>query len=265
MKHSHLFSVLFGIGMAGCTVHGQGSMTVTGSAVVDVYQEPPAPRPDTPAMERPGFHLGARAVDVVAEQPLGVARRSLGRRQRAGQDLGRRALGQARDVVALDRGQLERAAGGEAGGEVGGGGTIIANPPRPNPNEGGGGEGGGPVVRDHRDEPATPPTETGPVVRDHRTGGGATVTISATPTSESSSAAPLGCAREASKAGFVWLHGHWNWPAGKWEGVPGHWERERAGSRFVDGTWELQGGTWVWTEGRWDAARAGPVIRDQRH
>lgn len=248
MKHSHVFSVLFGLGLAtGCTVHGHGSMTVTGSAVVDVYQEPPPPRQDTPSVERPGFvwvHGRWTWTNNKWEWLDGHWDR-----QREGQ-------------VWTDGHWEKRGTswhwneGAWATGATPGGG-IIANPPRPVDNN------PGPVVRDHRDEPAPPPEPTGPVVRDHRTGGGATVTVSLTPTSEPP---PLRAdVHENAKAGFFWQTGRWNWTAGKWEWTPGHWERERSGQRYVDGKWELQGGTWVWVEGKWEAAPSGPVIRDHRH
>jgi hypothetical protein len=247
VKHSHLFSVLFGIGMAGsgCVVHSHGSMTVDGSAVVDVYQEPPPPRPDTPTVERPGFIWVHGRWTWQNNQWVWLD--GHWDRERAGQAWADGHWEKRGTSWHWIEGNWAAGGGGEPG--------MIANPPRPN-----GGEQ--PIVRDHRtEEPAPPPQE--PVVRDHRTGGNLSVTISAVPTGEPPAARMD--AHEATKAGFVWQNGRWNWVNGKWEWVPGHWERERANQHYIDGKWELQGGTWTWTEGRWEAAPAGPVIRDHRH
>jgi hypothetical protein len=57
------------------------------------------------------------------------------------------------------------------------------------------------------------------------------------------------------RAGFVWVRGHWEWRASKYEWIAGHWERARANVHWNDGRWEqrAQGNVsyWVWIEGGW--------------
>jgi hypothetical protein len=100
-----------------------------------------------------------------------------------------------------------------------------------------------------------PPPREGPVAQ-----GGVTVS------SEYPTAAPppLRAENQASRAGFVWVSGRWDWKAGNWAWVDGHWERERANEAWVAGRWEMQGNRWIWVEGRWEKHAAGPVVRDHR-
>src|SRR5438874_11940770 len=61
----------------------------------------------------------------------------------------------------------------------------------------------------------------------------------------------------APRAGFVFVHGHWDWK-GKWDWVPGHWERERAGKHWRAGRWDHKDSKWVYVEGDWEAGEAAP-------
>lgn len=65
--------------------------------------------------------------------------------------------------------------------------------------------------------------------------------------------------REAPRAGFVWVRGHYEWRNGQYDWVPGHWERERARERWVDGRWELRGDRWEWVPGFWENRPAQPA------
>lgn len=96
-----------------------------------------------------------------------------------------------------------------------------------------------PTVRDHRTPQPQPDT------RDMRR-------PPPPPTAEPRQAPPAD--REegpAPRAGYVFIRGHWQWKAGKYDWVAGHWERERAAKKWIDGRWERKGDLWVWTAGRW--------------
>src|SRR5688572_26801972 len=68
--------------------------------------------------------------------------------------------------------------------------------------------------------------------------------------------------REAARAGFVWVSGHWDWRGGRWEWVSGRWERERAKKKWRDARWEQRGGIWVRIDGDWiDDDRPVVVVR----
>jgi len=100
-----------------------------------------------------------------------------------------------------------------------------------------------PAVRDHRNPPPPPQME-----RDHRR----------LPPGAPSEPPPPQAETPVSRPGFVWIPGRWDW-RGKWQWVPGHAERERAGKKWRDGRWEHQGDTWVYSDGGWaDAADAPP-------
>jgi hypothetical protein len=66
------------------------------------------------------------------------------------------------------------------------------------------------------------------------------------------------------KAGFVWIHGSWNYQAGQWTWIDGHWERERPGYRHDRGRWEQRDRQWVWIEGTWVTSGAAREPRDHR-
>lgn len=241
MKRLHLSLVLALAAptLGACLVHGQGSMTVSTGVVVDVYQEPPPPRPDTPTVERAGF--------------VWVKGRWTWRANKWEWIDGHWERARANMVWVEGRWEKRGTSWHWIEGEWRAGGAVVVTP---QPDS-------GPIVRDHRDPVVTPPPDSGPVVRDHRGGGGAEVVISVTPNIEPP---PLRVdAHDATRAGFIWITGRWTWVNGKWDWTAGHWERERANQRWVDGRWERQGSTWVWVEGTWEKAPAGPTVRDHRH
>jgi hypothetical protein len=61
------------------------------------------------------------------------------------------------------------------------------------------------------------------------------------------------------RAGYVWIHGHYQWQGGQYAWQPGHYERERAGYSYQDGTWVNNGGQWRYNEGTWIVANGVPV------
>ncbi len=63
----------------------------------------------------------------------------------------------------------------------------------------------------------------------------------------------------AAKAGHVWVGGHWDWKADKWDWTPGHFERERAGKSWQPGKWVKRGDVYAWIPGRWIAGGGGPA------
>jgi hypothetical protein len=101
-----------------------------------------------------------------------------------------------------------------------------------------------PTVRDHRVPNPEPPQP----VRDHRK-------LPPGPTEPP----PPRAEAPAAHAGFVWIPGRWDW-RGKWEWVPGHEERERAGKKWREGRWDHRGDQWVYSDGEWiDAGDAKPA------
>ena len=68
--------------------------------------------------------------------------------------------------------------------------------------------------------------------------------------------------KQAAKAGYVWVNGHWDWKARKWDWTPGHWEREQANKHWREGRWEQRSGHYEWSEGGWDAAGGPPPPGD---
>lgn len=62
-----------------------------------------------------------------------------------------------------------------------------------------------------------------------------------------------------SRAGYVWIHGRWNWSGGQWVWMDGHWERERAGYQWQEGRWEQRGNQYHWVEGTWIVANGVAV------
>jgi hypothetical protein len=65
------------------------------------------------------------------------------------------------------------------------------------------------------------------------------------------------------RPGFVWIHGRWTHPGGRWAWQSGYYERERPNQVYVEGRWERRGRGHVWIDGGW-RARNGVVIRDRR-
>jgi hypothetical protein len=59
--------------------------------------------------------------------------------------------------------------------------------------------------------------------------------------------------RPGTKAGFMWIRGHYEWRDGQYTWINGHWERERAKERWTDGRWELRNGRYEWIPGGWGA------------
>jgi hypothetical protein len=55
----------------------------------------------------------------------------------------------------------------------------------------------------------------------------------------------------ASRRGFAWINGYYEWRGDEYVWVPGHWERERTGQVWFDGRWDLEGNVYVWHPGEW--------------
>lgn len=105
-----------------------------------------------------------------------------------------------------------------------------------------------PVPRDHRHPP--PPPGVGVNV-------GVDVHLGGEPTE--APPPPQAENHEATRAGFVWVAGQWDWKGGKYEWRAGHWERERAGKHWRESRWEQKDGKWHLTPGDWEAgAEATP-------
>ena len=103
-----------------------------------------------------------------------------------------------------------------------------------------------PVPRDHRHPPPPPGV-----------GIGVDVHLGAEPTE--APPPPQAENHEATRAGFVWVAGQWDWKGGKYEWRAGHWERERAGKHWRESRWEQKDGKWHLTPGDWEAgAEATP-------
>src|SRR5215207_7971975 len=95
-----------------------------------------------------------------------------------------------------------------------------------------------------------------PNVRDHRRGGPRADTGP-----REAPPPPRAEQREAARAGFVWVSGHWDWRGGRWEWVSGRWERERAKKKWRDVRWEQRDGAWVRVDGDWiDDDRPPPFV-----
>jgi hypothetical protein len=68
---------------------------------------------------------------------------------------------------------------------------------------------------------------------------------------------PIRAELVATRSGFLWVKGHWDWHD-RWDWTPGHWEKERPGTRYRDHAWEKRGDIWVAVEGDW--IDAGPAL-----
>jgi len=53
------------------------------------------------------------------------------------------------------------------------------------------------------------------------------------------------------RPGFVWIHGRWGHPDGRWVWYGGRYEHERPNQIYVEGRWERRGNGHVWVDGRW--------------
>lgn len=67
-----------------------------------------------------------------------------------------------------------------------------------------------------------------------------------------------------SRPGFLWIHGHWDRPGGRWAWRGGYYERERPDQVYVEGRWERRGNGHVWVDGSW-RARGHVVVKDHGH
>ena len=79
----------------------------------------------------------------------------------------------------------------------------------------------------------------------------------------------------ASRPGFLWIQGRWEYNGGRYVWRDGYWERERAGYVWEQGRWDRRGRGHVWVEGRWRSGgggnvrdnrndNSGPAVRDHR-
>ncbi|MEO8705275.1 MAG: IPT/TIG domain-containing protein, partial [Kofleriaceae bacterium] len=65
--------------------------------------------------------------------------------------------------------------------------------------------------------------------------------------------------RAAARRGEVFVRGRYDWRGGKWEWLPGHYERERAGYAWREPVWELRDGYYTLLEGSWVASGGNPT------
>lgn len=63
------------------------------------------------------------------------------------------------------------------------------------------------------------------------------------------------------RPGFIWIHGRWDHPNGRWEWRNGYYERERPNMVYVEGRWERRGRGHVWVDGGW-RARGTVTVRE---
>jgi hypothetical protein len=59
----------------------------------------------------------------------------------------------------------------------------------------------------------------------------------------------------AHREGYVWAPGYWDYRAGRYVWVRGHWERERRGYYWHPNRWVERDGRWYLERGRWDRER----------
>ena len=53
-------------------------------------------------------------------------------------------------------------------------------------------------------------------------------------------------------AGYAWIDGYWGYNGGRYNWVPGRWDRPPRGrSRWEGGRWESRHGRYHYREGRW--------------
>jgi hypothetical protein len=129
------------------------------------------------------------------------------------------------------------------------------------------GDRGTAVVHDTTPAHVTPPPPPDrPAVRDHRAGAGARADVTVVVDDGRPRQPPpaLRAENPGSKAGYIWVSGHWDWRGGQWEWIPGHWERSRAKKKWRDGRWELRGDAYIWVDGGWDDDDTRPRVRDHR-
>lgn len=62
-------------------------------------------------------------------------------------------------------------------------------------------------------------------------------------------AAPL--ERVRARRGYVFVAGNYQYQAGRWTWIPGHYERKLANQQYRNGSWTQQGDRFVWNAGGW--------------
>ena len=55
----------------------------------------------------------------------------------------------------------------------------------------------------------------------------------------------------ATRQGYVWVNGHWQWRNGAYRWVAGNWIRERRGYRYSQPEWIERDGRWTLNRGAW--------------
>jgi hypothetical protein len=60
----------------------------------------------------------------------------------------------------------------------------------------------------------------------------------------------------ASKSGYVWKQGYYEWKDGAYVWKSGYWTRARDNKVWVPGSWAAQGERWVYTRGHYETARS---------
>ena len=56
----------------------------------------------------------------------------------------------------------------------------------------------------------------------------------------------------ASRPGYLWVDGHWDWEGDRWQWSEGYWIAEQPGFIWIQGGWFESGGHHYYRPGRWD-------------
>ena len=61
----------------------------------------------------------------------------------------------------------------------------------------------------------------------------------------------IGSRERVQHRGSVWVGPEWEWRGDRYVEIPGHWERERFGSRWIPGHWAGSRRGYRWIPGHW--------------
>ena len=69
------------------------------------------------------------------------------------------------------------------------------------------------------------------------------------------------------REGFLFIQEEWNWENGKFELMPGHWERERVEDygEYIPGHWDTSQGQCVWIGGAFEGQTQNQTIITTDH